>query len=85
MKDYFFNKYVGISGYFDFYLAGGFTSYFDAAFDINLGILVKVYQSSNFSLYLRTEALAYILTGYGKVENCLKIQTSLGLKINEKK
>ncbi len=84
MKDFYFNEFVGISGYCDIYLISLFTSHFDIALDLNLGVLVRVLDIEPVTLYLRTEALLYLLAGYEKMENNLKIQMSLGMKINEK-
>ena len=84
MKDYFFNKYIGISGNFDIYLVSPFTSYFDIAFDFNIGILTKILKYKSMTSYIKTEIISYFLFFNGKMENNLKIQTSLGFKINEK-
>jgi hypothetical protein len=84
VKDFYFNKFIGINGSFDFYLISFFTSYFDAAFDVNLGILYRFYSYKDMKFYIRSEVFAYFLVGYKKLENNIKLQISAGISLNEK-
>ncbi len=81
---WFFNKYVGIDASFHYYLISPFTSYFDAAFDSTLSLLIRFYQLKRFGFIIRTDINPFFLIQDGKLEYNVKFQISFGIGINEK-
>jgi len=84
IKNYYFNKIIGIDGSIDYYLITFFTSKMDAAFDTSFGILFRVYQKKKISLMIRSDIIGTFIISDGKLENSLKLQISFGMGINEK-
>lgn len=84
VRNYYFNRYIGLDGAFDLYLFSFMTSHFDVAFDAKIGLLVRFFSHKALNLYIRTDILATILIGDGRVENNVKLEISAGMGINEK-
>jgi len=84
MRNYYFNKYIGIDGVFDFYFISFFTSRFDAAFDASVSFLYRFYTYKKISLVLRADLIGTFIIGNKKLENNLKLQFSFGMGLNEK-
>ena len=84
MKNYYFNKIVGIDGSFDYYLLSFFTSKIDAAFDMSLGVLFKVFEKKKINLKIRADLIGMFVISNAKLENSVKLQISFGMGLNEK-
>lgn len=81
---WFFNKYIGLDASFHFYLISPFTTYFNAAFDGTLSLLIRFYQLKRFGFVIRTDINPFFLIRDGKLEHNIKFQISFGIGINEK-
>ncbi|MBN2545409.1 MAG: hypothetical protein JXB50_06410 [Spirochaetes bacterium] len=81
---WFFYKYIGIESSFNYYFVSPFTSYIDAVFDLSIGVLYRPLKIKRTGLIVKTEIAALFLIYNAKLENYIKIQTCIGVGINEK-
>lgn len=82
LRDYQLTDRFYLNGIFDFYLVSFMTSYFDGAFDSQLGLKYDLPDYKKYDFYVKSNLTGTFVLGDNNIENNLKLQIIAGAGIN---